>query len=59
MSQKSILPEGEDLRKAVKWIIEQGSFSAKYIEQASLRFDLSPADESFLLRHFTQMQDKV
>lgn len=58
MSQKSILPEGEDLRKAVKWIIEQGAFNAGYIEQASVRFDLSPADESFLLRHFTQKQDE-
>jgi len=58
MSQKSILPEGEDLRKAVKWILEQGTFSIKYIEQASMRFDLSPADESFLIRHFTQKGDK-
>jgi hypothetical protein len=47
-----ILPRGEDLRRAVRWIAEQGPCTAALIEQASCRFDLSPLDEEFLLRYF-------
>lgn len=57
MSNESILPDKEDLRRAVKWIaIQDSSFSLKVIEEASIRFDLSPVDESFLIRHFTEKE---
>ena len=51
----SIQPEGEDLRKAVKWISEERKFSPEkelktIIEEACLKFDLSPMDADFLLR---------
>ena len=49
---ETILPEKENLRRAVRWISEQGTFSVKVVDEASLRFDLSPADAAFLLRHF-------
>jgi len=50
-----ILPEGEALRKAVKWISEerlaQGDADPKkLVEQACLAFNLSPRDEAFLYR---------
>ncbi len=45
-------PEGEGLRKAVQYIAEQGDYSVEAIEAAARQFDLSPADEAFLLRHF-------
>ncbi len=50
-----IQPEGEDLRKAVKWISEErkynpGTTIKKLIEDASVRFNLSPKEEDFLLR---------
>lgn len=48
----SLLPEHEGLRPAVQWLAAQASWDAKTIEEASLRFDLSPIDEEFLLRHF-------
>lgn len=57
MSKESILPEKENLRRAVRWISDQGDFSLKVIEEASVRFDLSPSDESFLLNHFTKKED--
>ncbi|MDH3976277.1 MAG: hypothetical protein OEV42_18580 [Deltaproteobacteria bacterium] len=53
MSSSGILPEGENLRKAVKWISGQGGFSLKTVEAACVRFDLSPADENFLINHFS------
>lgn len=53
MANSGILPEGENLRKAVKWISGQGGFSLKVVEEACIRFDLSPADENFLINHFS------
>ena len=51
----SIQPEGEDLRKAVKWVSEERKANAKanlqkLVQEASLRFNLSPADGEFLAR---------
>ncbi len=53
----AILPEKENLRRAVKWISGQRCFNLKVIEEASVRFDLSPADEQFLIRHFTEREE--
>ena len=51
----SIQPTGEDLRQAVKWINEmQKEAPAKslkdLIQQACLKFDLSPSEAEFLGR---------
>ena len=58
MSGNPLLPDKEDLRKAVKWISSQGEFSLKIVDEASIRFDLSPADESFLIKYFTGRKDE-
>ena len=49
----TIMPEGENIRKAVKWISgelqENPSKSLqKLVNEAVLRFDLSPKDAEFL-----------
>ncbi len=49
------LPEGENLRKAVKWISNERKAdpdldTAVLAEKASVRFDLSPGDSEFLAR---------
>ncbi len=54
----SILPEGEQLRKAVKWISDErvdkpGVALFTLIEKACLKFDLTPKDAEFLMRYFT------
>ena len=54
MSKNTILPDGENLRRALRWISEKGSHAMPVIEEASIRFDLSPADADFLIRHFAQ-----
>ena len=51
----SIQPQGEDLRKAVKWVSDERKSNPKkkvqtIIEEAGIKFDLSPADADFLLR---------
>ena len=55
----SIEPEGENVRKAVKWIADKKQYEPEncdpilaMIEQAAKRFDLSPKDEEFLIRFF-------
>lgn len=45
-------PQHENLRRAVQWLSDHGPATPKTIEQASVRFDLSPEDERFLLQHF-------
>jgi len=52
MGKKGLLPEGEQLRRAVAWLAERHDLSLAAIEEACRQFDLSPADEEFLLRHF-------
>ncbi len=55
----SIMPEGENARKAIKWISDKRQYEPdecgpvhNMIEQAAKRFDLSPKDEEFLIRFF-------
>jgi hypothetical protein len=59
----TIMPQGEDLRKAVKWISEERQSSperklAKLVEEASIKFDLSPADGEFLFKFFKEQKGK-
>ena len=47
------MPEGESLRRAVRWISDQyrddpDAGFRKLIEQAAVRFDLSPLEVDFL-----------
>jgi hypothetical protein len=61
--QMSILPEGEQLRKAVKWISDQRTEHPEFalfslIEKACLKFDLTPKDGEFLMRHITEQDSK-
>ena len=58
----SILPEGEQLRRAVKWISDERSENPEtslsaLIGKACLKFDLPPKDAEFLA-HFLAEQDK-
>ncbi|MGD8769960.1 MAG: hypothetical protein PVJ20_12335 [Desulfobacterales bacterium] len=51
----TIQPKGEDLRKAVKWVSGERKYNPEkelksLIEEACMKFDLSPMDADFLLR---------
>jgi hypothetical protein len=55
----TIQPEGEDLRKAVKWISEERKYGpkrklAKLIEEACFKFNLSPMDAEYLSMFYRQ-----
>jgi hypothetical protein len=52
------LPEGELIRRAVRWISEQRESSpklslAQLIDEAGKRFNLSPKESEFLFLFFT------
>jgi hypothetical protein len=61
----SIIPEGEQMRKAVKWISDYRSEHPKaslftLIDEACLKFDLSPKDAEVIMHFFTEKdQEKV
>ena len=55
----SILPEGEQMRRAVKWISDQRLDNPKaalfkLIEEACLKFDLSPNDAEVLMNFYAE-----
>jgi hypothetical protein len=59
----SILPEGEQLRRAVKWISDErvdnpGVSLSTLIGQACLKFDLPPKDAEFLMHFFTKKESE-
>jgi len=50
-------PPGENLRRAVKWISDERQARpdaklAKLLDEAGLRFDLSPAEQEWLATTF-------
>ena len=55
----TILPEGETIRKAVRWISEQlkenpNLKKIKLVNEAITRFDLSPKDADYLFNFYLQ-----
>jgi hypothetical protein len=56
-------PEGEAIRRAIKWISEQLQSGTeaninKLINEAILKFDLSPKDAEFLYRFYLEKDSK-
>ena len=56
----TVQPQGEDLRKAVKWISEERRYGPAtkklplLIEETCLKFNLSPKDAEYLIKFFQQ-----
>lgn len=60
----TIMPEGEDLRKAIKWLSEEKDLHPEnklsdLIQNACFKFDLSPMDAEFLSRTMRQQNDSL
>ena len=57
----TIMPQGELMRRAVQWIDEHqgdaGKSVAALIEQAAVRFNLSPKDAEFLVGFFKEREE--
>jgi len=55
---KELLPEGEELRRAVKWLSDSlkenpGQSVPLLVHETIFKFDLSPVDAEFLVRLYT------
>jgi hypothetical protein len=60
----TIMPEGEAIRKAVKWISDKllddpNKSVQKLINEAVMRFDLSPKDTVFLTDFYSKDKKDV
>lgn len=51
MGIRPVVPRGEGLRRALRWLGERGRWDLADVDEASRRFDLTPLEEEFLLRH--------
>ena len=52
MSEQDLVPGGENLRRAVRWLSENPPPTPGRVNEAAIRFDLTPLQEEFLLREF-------
>lgn len=55
-----VIPDGEGLRKAVRWLSDRHAESRdipvwKLVEEAAVRFSLSPLEEQFLLTSWAEL----
>jgi len=62
-STRDVLPTGESLRRAIQWISERRRDAPqlplyKLIDDAAVRFDLSPAEAQFLLQNWNRIPDQ-
>ena len=58
-----LLPDGEDLRRAVKWV--SGNLQENpdqpvqpLVQEAIFKFDISPRDAEFLIRFFGKRKEE-
>ncbi len=49
---QTLISEKERLIRAIKWISDNNRHDSDGIQEAAMRYDLSPSDEEFLLSHF-------
>ena len=60
---RDALPEGEDLRRAVKWVSAnlqenpEGKVS-RFVQEAIFKFDLSPKDADFLINLYSRKAEE-
>ncbi len=64
MSTEELLPEGDKIRKAVKWISAMTQEHperdrSSIVLEAEQRFDLSPKDCEFLNRHLAKAFEEL
>jgi hypothetical protein len=58
-----LLPDGEDIRRAVKWVSghlqeNPGQPVQPLVQEAIFKFDLSPRDADFLIGFYSQRKEE-
>ena len=62
-STRDVLPTGESLRRAIQWISERRRDTPelplyKLVDEAAVRFDLSPTEAQFLVQNWNRIPDQ-
>ena len=55
----TVMPQSELMRQAVAWISDRkasGAALPKVLEEAGMRFNLSPKDQDFLRKFFSERE---
>jgi hypothetical protein len=58
MSTRPVVSRGEALRHAIAWLAQQEEWSPELIQEACLRFDVSPMDEEFLITENRRLREQ-
>jgi hypothetical protein len=58
MTKHELLSEGEHMRLVMRWLSDNTPITKETIDEASVRFDLSPLEEEYLLQEFVHKQKK-
>ena len=58
----TIVPKGENIRRAIKWISDsrvddENTSISKLIQEAGLKFNLSPNEEVFLVNFYKENKE--
>lgn len=51
-----VVPRGQSLRRALRWMSDEGRHDAAAVDEACRRFDLSPVEEEFLLAEIRRLE---
>ncbi len=59
-----VLPEGEELRRAVRWVSDglqdsPGQSVQPLVQEAIFKFNLSPKDAEFLITFFSRRKEEA
>lgn len=59
-----LLPDGEDLRRALKWVSAQIEENPErpvgpLLQEAIFKFDISPRDSEFLIGFFRERKNRI
>lgn len=63
MTKHDLMPEGEDLRRAIKWVSgnlqeDPGQPVQPLVQAAVFKFDLSPKDAEFMIRFYRKEKEE-
>ena len=53
-----LIPSGEGLRRALRWLSDEHRHDPAAVEEASVRFNLSPTEEEFLLSEARRLREE-
>lgn len=58
MARDGVVPHGEGLRRAVRWMAQQPRHDRAVLNEAGQRFDLTPLEQEFLAHYFGPWESK-